>query len=88
VTVNITVYGSPPSPHWVAAPIPQIAKMLGVSKRAVRYLIRCGELPTFRAGGTLLVRRTDALSFLDRRFMAVPRPRPQLALTAAAEASS
>ena len=59
----------------MAAPIPDVAKLLGVSERTVRYLVRSGELPTFRAGRSQLIRRTDALEFLDRRYT-TPNPRP------------
>jgi excisionase family DNA binding protein len=76
MTANITVHDSPTSPHWRAAPIPKIAKMLGVSERMVRYLVRSGKLPVYRSGRAQLVLRTDVLNLLDRRFAASQRQMP------------
>jgi len=85
VIANIIVQDPPASPYWLAAPLPKVAKLLGVSERTARYLARSGELPTFRVGRSLFVRRTDALNFLDRRFTANRRSEPQRALPGPAD---
>lgn len=52
-------------PHREAYPIPEVAVLLGgASERWVWALVERGELPSFKAGGRRLVRRTDLLAYI------------------------
>jgi len=61
---------------WAAAPVPTVAKYLGVNEDTVWRLIIDGELPSFTLGRHRLVRRLDALKFIGGKV-------PELGLTGA-----
>ncbi len=51
------------APHWVG--VPEAARLLGVRPSLVYNLIRRGELPAYRFGGSWRLKRIDVQVFIQ-----------------------
>jgi excisionase family DNA binding protein len=54
-------------PGQLAYKVPRAAKLLGISERQVRTLVRDGEIESFKVGVSRLVLHKSVLDFIEAR---------------------